>query len=193
MLSLPVSFSPSLFALSDVSFNKRVKQDSTATQSMKNRDRDEIIRVVSTRYFNLPQKKEAQRSSRPPEYAFFSSESGGRSGARRGRGRNRGGGRSISRGGNSNGGCSHSSSSCASGNTGGSRGSSRGNNGTSSSGVAAAEVVVIRPPTAVGAAGGGATGERSAPQRRAISCPGALGPQILSTRRVPAHQTRRSW
>ena len=26
-------------------------------QSMKNRDRDEIIRVVSTRYFNLPPKK----------------------------------------------------------------------------------------------------------------------------------------
>ena len=28
---LPLSFSPSLFALSDVSFNKRVKQESTAT------------------------------------------------------------------------------------------------------------------------------------------------------------------
>ena len=35
-------------------------------QSMKNQDRDEIIRVVSTWYFNLPQKKGAQRSSRPP-------------------------------------------------------------------------------------------------------------------------------
>ena len=33
-------------------------------QSMKNRDRDEIIRMISTRYSNLPQKKGAQRSSR---------------------------------------------------------------------------------------------------------------------------------
>ena len=33
-------------------------------QSMKNRDRDEIIRMVSMRYSNLPQKKGAQRSSR---------------------------------------------------------------------------------------------------------------------------------
>ena len=31
VLSLPLSFSPSRFALSDVSFNKRIKQDSTAT------------------------------------------------------------------------------------------------------------------------------------------------------------------
>ena len=29
-------------------------------QSMKNRDRDEIIRMISTRYSNLPQKKGAQ-------------------------------------------------------------------------------------------------------------------------------------
>ena len=103
-------------------------------QSLKKRNRDEIIRVVSTRYFNLPQKKGAQRSSRPPEHAFFSSKSGGRSGARRGRGHNRGGGRGSSRGGNSNSGGGHSSSSSASGNIGGSQGSSRGNNGTSSSG-----------------------------------------------------------
>ena len=33
-------------------------------QSMKNRDRDEIIRMISTRYSNLPQMKGAQRSSR---------------------------------------------------------------------------------------------------------------------------------
>ena len=33
-------------------------------QSMKNRDRDEIIRMISTRYSNLPQTKGAQRSSR---------------------------------------------------------------------------------------------------------------------------------
>ena len=89
-----------------------------ALHSMKTRDRDEIIRVVSTRYFNLPQKKGAQRSSRPPEHAFFFSESGGRSGARRGRGRNRGGGRGSSRGGNSNDGGGRSSSISASGNTG---------------------------------------------------------------------------
>ena len=102
-------------------------------QSMKNRDRDEIMRVVSTRYSNLPQTKGAQRSSQPPEHAFFTSESGGRSGARRGRGRNRGGDRGSSHGGNSSGGCGHSSSGSTSGNTGGSQGSSRGNNGASSS------------------------------------------------------------
>ena len=50
-------------------------------QSMKSRDRDKIIRVVSTRYFSLPQKKGAQRSSRLPQHAFFSSEGGGRSDA----------------------------------------------------------------------------------------------------------------
>ena len=60
-------------------------------QAMKNRDRDEIIRMVSTRHSNLPQKKGAQRSSRQPERAFVSNESGNRSGARRGRDR-RGGG-----------------------------------------------------------------------------------------------------
>ena len=46
--------------------------------------------------------------------------------------------------------------------------------------VAAAEVVVIRSPAAVGAAGGVATGNRSEPRSRAISCPGALGAQVLS-------------
>ena len=60
-------------------------------------------------------------------------------------------------------------------------------------GVEAAEVVVIRPPAVVGAAGGGATGERSAPRRRAISCPGALGAQGFAKRIGPAHQTRRYW
>ena len=38
-------------------------------QAMKNRDRDEIIRMVSTRHSNLPQKKGAQRTSRRPEQA----------------------------------------------------------------------------------------------------------------------------
>ena len=61
-------------------------------QSMKNRDRDKIIRMISTRYSNLPPKKGAQRSSRQPEHAFVSSESGGRSGAQRGHGRRSGGG-----------------------------------------------------------------------------------------------------
>ena len=60
-------------------------------------------------------------------------------------------------------------------------------------GVAAAEVVVTRPLAAVGAAGGGATRQRSAPRSRAISSPGALGAQVLATRRVPAHQTQRHW
>ena len=115
-------------------------------QSMKNRDRDEIIRVVSTRYFNLPQKKGAQRSSRPPEHAIFASKSVGRSGPRQGRGRNRGGGRGSSRGGNSSCGGSHSSSSIASRNTGGSQGSSRGNNGTSSSGGGSDEGSCDTPP-----------------------------------------------
>ena len=50
-------------------------------QAMKNRDRAEIIRIVSTRHSTLPQKKGSQWSSWPPEQAFFSSESGSRSGA----------------------------------------------------------------------------------------------------------------
>ena len=75
-------------------------------QAMKNRDRDEIIRMVSTRHSNLPQKKGAQRTSRQPEQGFVSSESGNRNGGcdrrgggRQGRGRrgNNGGG-----GGNNN-------------------------------------------------------------------------------------------
>ena len=40
-------------------------------QATKNRDRDEIIRMVGTRYSTLPQKKVSHRSSRPPEQAFF--------------------------------------------------------------------------------------------------------------------------
>ena len=59
--------------------------------------------------------------------------------------------------------------------------------------VATAEVIVIHPPAAVGAAGGGATGERSAPRNKAVLCPGARGAQVMATRRVPAHQTRRYW
>ena len=70
-------------------------------QAMKNRDRDEIIRMVSTRHSNLPRKNGAQRSSRQPEQAFVSSESGDRSGARRGRDRRNGGGQGRGRGGSS--------------------------------------------------------------------------------------------
>ena len=90
-------------------------------QAMKNRDRAEIIRMVGTRYSTLPQKKGSQRSSRPPEPAFFSSESGGRRGARRGRRRgrrgtqDRGRGRNSNKGGGSSSGGASSSASSASG------------------------------------------------------------------------------
>ena len=80
-------------------------------QSIRNRDRDEIIRMVSTRHSNLPQKKGAQRSSRQPEQAFASSESGNRSGARRGRDRRNGGGQGRGCGGSSRGGVGNNNSS----------------------------------------------------------------------------------
>ena len=80
-------------------------------QAMRNRDRDEIIRMVSTRHSNLPQKNGAQRSSRQPEHAFASSESGSRSGARRGRDRRSGGEQGRGRGGSSHGGVGNNNSS----------------------------------------------------------------------------------
>ena len=80
-------------------------------QAMKNRDRDEIIRMVSTRHSNLPQKKGAQRTSRQPEEAFVSSESGNRSGARRGRDRGGGGRQGRGRRGNNGGGGGNNNSS----------------------------------------------------------------------------------
>ena len=80
-------------------------------QTMKNRDRDEIIRIVSTRHSNLPQKKGAQRTSRRPEQAFVSSESGNRSGARRGRDRRGGGRQGRGRRGNNGGGGGNNNSS----------------------------------------------------------------------------------
>ena len=80
-------------------------------QAMKNRDRDEIIRMVSTRHSNLPQKKGAQRTSRQPELAFVSSESGNRSGARRGRDRRGGGRQGRGRRGNNGGGGGNNNSS----------------------------------------------------------------------------------
>ena len=78
-------------------------------QAMKNRDRSEIIRMVATRYSTLLQKEGSQRSSRPPEQAFFSNKSGERSGARRAYGRSRGGTQGRGHGGSSRkGGCSSS-------------------------------------------------------------------------------------
>ena len=86
-------------------------------QAMKNRDRDEIIRMVSTRHSNLPRKNGAQRSSRQPEQAFASNESGNRSGTRRGRDRRNGGGQGRGRGGSSHGGVGNNSSGTPSGST----------------------------------------------------------------------------
>ncbi|CAN0106889.1 unnamed protein product, partial [Pylaiella littoralis] len=53
-------------------------------QSMKGRTREEIVRRVGTRYSNTPLKKGSQRSSRPPEQAFYSSEKGERGYSQRG-------------------------------------------------------------------------------------------------------------
>ena len=100
-------------------------------QAMKNRDRDEIIRMVSTRHSNLPQKKGAQRSSRQPEQAFVSSESGSRSGARRGRDRRGGGIQGRGRSGSSCGGVGNNN---ISGTSRGSTGSSVGTQGSSNGG-----------------------------------------------------------
>ena len=100
-------------------------------QAMRNRDRDEIIRMVSTRHSNLPQKKGAQRSSRQPEQAFVSSESGSRSGARRGRDHRGGGRQGRGRGGSSCGGVGNNNSS---GTSSGSTGSSVGIQGSSNGG-----------------------------------------------------------
>ena len=80
-------------------------------QAMKNRDRDEIIRMVSTHHSNLPRKNGAQRSSRQPEQAFVSNESGNRSGARRGRDRRGGGRQGRGRSGNNGGGGGNNNSS----------------------------------------------------------------------------------
>ena len=77
---------------------------------MKNHDRAEIIGMVGTRYSTMPPNKGSQRSSRPPEQAFSSSQSGDRSGARRGRGH---GGSSSKGGGSSSGGESSSLSSAS--------------------------------------------------------------------------------
>ena len=158
-------------------------------QSMKSRDRDEIIRVVSTRYSSLPQKK--GRSARPDRLNMRSSRAKVKAGA------------------------VHYGVTVATAGAAGAAavaGTAEMEMATAvpvvlavvqvdpkeaveattapvGVGVVAAEVVVIPPPAAAGAAGGGATGERSAPRRRAISCPDALGAQVLATRRVSDHQT----
>ena len=162
-------------------------------QPMKTRDRNEVIRVVNTRYSNLPQKKGVERSSRPPEHVFFSSELEA--------------------------GAAHDGVAVAIAGAAGaaavagiavvevattspvvlvviqvdSKKEVEATTAPVAVGVAAAKEVVIRPPAAVGVAGGGATGKRSAPRRRAITCPGALGAQVLAARRAPAHQTRLYW
>ena len=157
---------------------------------MNNQDRDEIIRVVSTRYFNLPLKRGC--SARLDRLSMRSSPAKVEAGA------------------------AHDGVAVATAGADGAaavagtaivelatavpvvlavvqvdpKGPVEATTAPVAVGVAAAEVVVMRPPAAVGAAGGGSTRERSAPRRRAILCPGALGAQVLATKRAPAHQTR---
>ena len=121
-------------------------------QARRNRDRDEIIRMVSTRHSNLPQKNGAQRSSRQPEQAFVSSESGSRSGARRGRDRRSGGGQGRGHGGSSRGGVGNNNSS---GTPSGSIGSSVGTQGSSDG---------------AGSLGGSGDGRHHIPSGRCFRC-----------------------
>ena len=116
-------------------------------QAIRNRDRDEIIRMVSTRHSNLPQTKGAQRSSRQPEQAFVSSESGSRAGDRRGAGR-----QGRGRGGSSCGGVGNINSS---GTSSGSTGSSVGTQGSSNS---------------CGSPGGSGDGRHHMPSGRCFRC-----------------------
>ena len=135
-------------------------------QSMKNRDRDEIIRVVSTRYSNLPQRR--GRSARPDRLNLHSSRAKVEAGAVHD-------GVTVATAG--------AAGAAAVAGTAvvevatpapvvlaviqvGSKGAVEAATAPVAVGVAAVEVVVIRPPAAVGAAGGGATGERSASRRR---------------------------
>ena len=121
-------------------------------QAMKNRDRDEIIRMVSTRHSNLPRKNGAQRSSRQPEQAFASSESGNRSGARRGRDRRNGGGQGRGRGGSSHGGVGNNNSS-----------------GTPS-GSTSSPVETQGSSDGAGSLGGGGDGRHNIPSGRCFRC-----------------------
>ena len=121
-------------------------------QAMKNRDRDEIIRMVSTRHSNLPRKNGAQRSSRQPEQAFASNESGNRSGARRGRDRRNGGGQGRGRGGSSHGGVGNNNSS-----------------GTPS-GSTSSPVETQESSDGAGSLGGGGDGRHHIPSGRCFRC-----------------------
>ena len=159
-------------------------------QAMKNRDRDEIIRMVSTRHSNLPQKKGAQRTSRQPEQAFVSSESGNRSGARRGRDRRGGGrqgrGRRVN---NGDGGGNNNSS----GTPGGGQVVLLEPSGAAMVAVtraAAATAATTSPLAAVSAADREATGGKTARRGRATSYSDVTGAQVTIMRRVPAHRTR---
>ena len=114
--------------------------------AIKNRDRAEIIRMVGTRYSTLPQKKGSQRSSRSPEQAFFSSESGGRSGARRGRGCGRGGTKGRGRGGRSSKGRGSSSKGGGSSSKGGGSSSKGGGSSSASSASGSSHGSGSRPP-----------------------------------------------
>ena len=121
-------------------------------QAMRNRDRDKIIRMVSTRHSNPPQKKGAQRFSRQPEQAFISSESSSRSGARRGRDRRGGGRQGRGRGRSS---CSGVGNNNSSGTSSGSTGSSVGTQGSSDGG---------------GSPGGSGDGRHHMPSGRCFRC-----------------------
>ena len=157
-------------------------------QAMKNRDRDEIIRMVSTRHSNLPQKKGAQRTSRQPEQAFVSNESGNRSGARRGRDRRGGGDRAVAE-----------VETTAAGQVvllEPSRAAivvqlrPRGAAMVQAALAAAVTVATTSPLAAVSAADREATGGKTARRGRATSYPDVTGAQVTVMRRVPAHRTR---
>ena len=159
-------------------------------QAMKNRDRDEIIRMVSTRHSNLPQKKGAQRTSRQPEQAFVSSESGNRSGARRGRDRRGGGDRAVA---------DVETTAAEEATTTALERPAVGQvvllepSGAAMLAVtraAAATAATTSPLAAVSAADREATGGKTARRGRATSYPDVTGAQVTVMRRVPAHRTR---
>ena len=145
-------------------------------QAMKHHDRAEIIRMVGTRYFTLPQKKRLQQSSRPPEQAFLLVK------AAVGVVRDE----------------------VVAAVTGTPRAVAAAGTVTRVE-VAAAEEAAAAPvvPTvvataavadlmaAVGDITGGATSGRSAPRRRATSSPSVLGARVLAARRAHTHRMRR--
>ena len=122
----------------------------------------------------------------------MSSESGGPSGARRGRGHRSGGGQGRGRG--------RGGSSSGAGVTATApeipvivQVETKGAAAEAAAAVAAASTCLL---TAVFAEDRRAIGEKTAQRRRANSypgTPGAPGAQVLATKRVPAHRTRRYW